>query len=282
MRLLFFYNPKAGTAYSSNIHNEIKEFLGDAHTSNFVHIEDLNKVDNEVPYDVVIAIGGDGTVNSVAECCSAHNKPLAIIPRGSGDGLARHLKLPKDLNKALEVVLNGKIVKVDTAMVNDRFFANVAGSGFEAIVAHEFGKGKRGLRGYVKAIRKLYRSYDEKEIHLRTAETELKTQYFSLSVANGSQWGNNFEIASKASMTDGLLEVALMAKPKWYQLPRLLAYLNGPNQKDLPFIHYHKASELELMNQEVQWHIDGEPVTLSKDVKLKVKAASLKVLTPHG
>ncbi|MFY0643413.1 MAG: NAD(+)/NADH kinase [Bacteroidia bacterium] len=282
MNLLFFYNPKAGATYNASLHQEIADILGDNHTANFIHIDDLGKVDKEVPYDVVIAIGGDGTVNSVAECCCTHNKPMAIIPRGSGDGLARHLKLPRDLNKALDVVLSGNITKIDTALLNDHFFVNVAGSGFEAIVAHEFGKGTRGLKGYIKAIRKHYRSYQEQEITLKTDREEIKTKYFSLSIANGSQWGNNFEIASSASMTDGVLEIAIMDKPKWFQIPRLLAYLNGSQQKDLSFIHYHKASSLEILNQEEHWHLDGEPLLMSKDVNLKMQAQSLQVLTAHG
>jgi diacylglycerol kinase (ATP) len=228
---------------------------------------------------MLVAIGGDGTVNTVASRCTKQNLILGIIPKGSGDGLARFLGIPRDIHSALEIVATGKLIEIDSAKIDKHFFINVAGAGFEAYVAHKFGLGGiRGLRGYANTILDSFSTQEEQEVTLTLNGNKTTLPFFSLSIANGSQWGNNFEIASEADIQDGMLDVAVMRKPKWYQLASLVFYLKSKKQENNALFTYYKASEIDLKRSGKLWHIDGEPIVLKNKKRIKVYSKSLKVM----
>ena len=117
-------------------------------------------------------------------------------------------------------------------------------------------------------------------VKMKVDGVKYSVEYFSLSVANGSQWGNNFEIASKADIQDGLLDVAIMKKPKWYQIPSLITYLKTKQQKNNSLFTYYKASEIDIKQSGKVWHIDGEPILLKKKKEIRLVPQSLKVIVP--
>jgi len=281
MKYLFVYNKKAGKKFQPSIVAQIESFLPKETDCHFVEIQHLGELKNKEQFDVLVAIGGDGTVNTVADLAAKHNNILAIIPKGSGDGLARFLAIPRTLEAAVNVILEQNIILIDTAYLSNNFFINVAGSGFEAEVAHQFGKvGVRGLIGYIKTTAKMFKNHPERIVKMKVDGIRHSIEYFSLSIANGSQWGNNFEIASKADIQDGLLDVAVMKKPKWHQIPSLLAYLKTKVQKDNSLFTYYKASEIDIKQSGKIWHIDGEPILLKNKKEIRLVPQSLKVIVP--
>lgn len=280
MNTLFVYNKKAGSKFNLALIDEIKSNLPDNFQSEFIEIQNFNTF-NLTGFNCLVAVGGDGTVNTVAKRAQTEGKIMAILPQGSGDGLARFLGLTKNIAKDVKTILNGHKIQIDTAEVSGHFFVNVAGSGFEAQVAHAFDSaGIRGLMGYAKTIIKLYREKHEKQISLTLSNNQIKLPFFSLSIANGNQWGNNFEIASKADIQDGLLDIAIMRKPKWYQIPNLILFLKN-RRKSNSLISYYKAERIDIEESEDIWHIDGEPIILKTKQTVHIHPKSLTIIVPH-
>ena len=280
MSTLFIYNTKAGRKFSESIVDDIKRSLPLDYAHHFIDITILDDFDVR-DYETLVAIGGDGTVNSVATIAQKHNKIMGIIPQGSGDGLARFLHIPRNVEEALNVIVGGNIDRIDVGFVGNRLFTNVAGCGFEAKVAHRFNKAsQRGLKGYIDIVRELYRKHNDREILLTLDGKKVKIKCFSLSIANGAQWGNNFEIASKADIQDGVLEIAAMRKPRPIEIPLLLAYLLRKKQNDTRLITYHKASAIDVKYSGKRWHIDGEPLKLRNKKKIRIEHRGLAILMP--
>ena len=280
MNILFVYNKKAGKKFEPSIVNVITELIPQSTEFSFIDIRKVEVFDVS-SFDTLVAIGGDGTVNTVAKIASENDKTLGVIPKGSGDGLARFLNISRNVNAAVETLLYGKTIAIDTATVDDVFFINVAGAGFEAEVAHKFGaEGIRGLKGYVKTILESFGGREEKEVTLTLDGQKTTLPFFSLSIANGSQWGNNFEIASEADIQDGLLDIAIMRKPKWHQILGLITFLKSKKQGNNALFTYYKASEIDLKRSGKLWHIDGEPVLLKNKKHVVIHPKSLKTIVP--
>ncbi len=280
MNILFVYNKKAGKKFEPSVVNEITELMPKSIRFSFVDIREIDTYDVTV-FDTLVAIGGDGTVNTVAKIASKNNKTLGVIPKGSGDGLARFLTIPRDTKMAVRALLNGKTIAIDTARVDDVFFINVAGAGFEAEVAHKFGKeGIRGLKGYAKTILESFSGREEKKVTLTLDGKKTTLPFFSLSIANGAQWGNNFEIASNADIQDGLLDVAIMRKPKWHQILGLVSFLKSKKQVNNALFTYYKASEINVKRSGKLWHIDGEPIVLKNKKRVVIYQKNLRTIVP--
>ncbi|MDB9882809.1 YegS/Rv2252/BmrU family lipid kinase [Bacteroidia bacterium] len=280
MKILFIYNKRAGKKFETSIVNQIKELLPQSYDFYFVDIRKFESFDTTT-FLTLVAIGGDGTVNTVAKRCNNQNCTLGIIPKGSGDGLARFLGIPRHVHKAMDTILYGSKINIDTAQISDTFFINVAGAGFEADVAHRFGtKGVRGLIGYTRAVFDLFGTKNEHEVTLTIDGKKSSLPFFSLTIANGAQWGNNFEIASAADIQDGMLDIAIMRKPKWYQFISLISFLRTKKQENNSLFTFYKASALEIENSGKKWHIDGEPVMLKDKNKVLLHSKSLNVIIP--
>jgi diacylglycerol kinase (ATP) len=280
LNILFVYNKKAGKKFEPSIVNEITALIPKTIRFSFVDIREIDTYDVAV-FDTLVAVGGDGTVNTVAKIASKNNKTLGLIPKGSGDGLARFLTIPRDTKMAVRALLNGKTIAIDTARVDDVFFINVAGAGFEAEVAHKFGKeGIRGLKGYAKTILESFSGREEKKVTLTLDGKKTTLPFFSLSIANGAQWGNNFEIASNADIQDGLLDVAIMRKPKWHQILGLVSFLKSKKQVNNALFTYYKASEINVKRSGKLWHIDGEPIVLKNKKRVVIYQKNLRTIVP--
>ena len=279
MNFLFVYNKKAGKKFKASIVETISARIPASIEHQFIDIRALKHSINLENYDAFVAIGGDGTVNTVAALAYKLNKTLAIIPKGSGDGLARFLHIPRNIKKALDVVLREEIISIDIGLDYNHFFVNVAGAGFEAEVAHKFGaSGIRGIWGYIKTIIGIFKNHNEKLISLEVDGESIETTFFSLSIANGAQWGNNFKIASKADIQDGFFDIAIMKKPKFYQIPILLAYLRNNKQGNNSLFTYFKAAKIDIQKSGKIWHLDGEPLVLKNKKSIRIEHQSLKTI----
>ena len=222
--ILFIVNPVSGIGKQKNIEEIIgrhidhdKFFHSVVFTREKGHATEISRAASERGVPVVAAVGGDGTVNETAAGLVGTDTALAIVPAGSGNGLARHLKIPMNLKNAINIINRENIRKIDTATINDQLFVNVAGVGFDASVAKKFAvAGKRGFSTYLRITTDSYRNYEPKQYTLIIDGKVYKRRALLISFANSSQFGNNTVIDPSASVDDGFIDVCIVGKmPYW-------------------------------------------------------------------
>jgi diacylglycerol kinase (ATP) len=239
--------------------------------------------------DVVIA-GGDGTVSQVVSSLMDFPVNFGIIPCGSGNGLAYAAGIPKNTSKALAIIFSGKPVATDGFMINDQFACMLCGLGFDAKVAHDFAKqSKRGLATYVKQVVKNFFAATPYQFELQIGKTSLQTEAFFISIANSNQFGNNFTIAPKASLTDGLLDIIVVTKQnKLSLLLQTLKQIRGKNklQPDIitdtqKSILYFQTEQLHIRNiSQAPLHIDGDPAETPAEVTIEIQKKCFQLIQP--
>jgi len=233
-------------------------------------------------FDIIVAVGGDGTINEIATKVMQQHKILGIIPFGSGNGLARFLKIPMNTVKAIEVINHQHTLLIDTGKFNDKHFFNMAGMGFDAHISSVFaGNKSRGLTGYLRLGLKEVLDYKAQVYHLNIDGVDYVKKAFVISLANSSQYGNNAHISPAASITDGLLDVCIVKEFPMYKLP-LLGYemVRGiTNRSDLVEIIRGKQIKITRENDDAI-HIDGEPFFMGKEIAASIAPLSLKIITP--
>ncbi len=233
-------------------------------------------------YDIVIAVGGDGTVNEVGRGLINSNTALGILPTGSGNGLARFLQMPFKVNKSLEVINHGNIKSIDVIKVNSYYSLNVAGIGFDAFISHRFAhKKKRGPLAYMQLISKEFPKYKSEFYCLDIDGEIIELDAFLISFANSSQYGNNFHIAPQARIDDGLIDVCLIKDFPKYTAPALLISLVDQSIDKSKYDKIVKARKVTISHSKpLQGHVDGEPVDLGKKVNIEIMPLALKVVIP--
>ena len=235
--------------------------------------------------EIVIAAGGDGTVNETAMALCGTQTALAILPCGSGNGLARHLGIPVDPLEALDIVIGRRRVSIDYGTVNnDREFFCTFGLGFDAAVSRTFAEQhRRGRLSYVKsAIEEIVRFRPE-EYTIEAAGHVLTRRAFIVAVCNASQYGNNAYIAPSASISDGLLDVIIVhsGNPLLTALVGVDMMTGFINQNTL--IQTLKVPRVTITrNAPGPAHIDGEPVELGKRLEVVCRHGLLNVIVPAG
>ena len=239
--------------------------------------------------DVVIA-GGDGTISHVVSSLSDLDLNFGIIPCGSGNGLAYAARIPKQIPKALDVVFDGKPAMIDGFHINDHFSCMLCGLGFDAKVAHDFAQQpKRGLLTYIKMIVKNYFFAKTYSFTIQLAGRSFKTDAYFISIANSNQFGNNFTIAPKASLSDGLLDIVIVTDQN--KLSLLLQTLKqvaagNPIQADVvkagkKGVIYFQTGELGIINTSLApLHIDGDPAETSEKFEIVIQKKCFRLLQP--
>ena len=288
--ILFIINPKSGKGAGAKIADAIPSLVN---KNGFDYQIEITKValhghtlaqeaiENKIDY--VMACGGDGTVNEVASALVRSNCCMGIIPLGSGNGLARHLKIPFDIKNNLKLLQTGKIIKADSMLVNNKFSINVSGAGFDAHVAALFANTKgRGFLNYVKLVLLQYKNYKPFKAKLNIDGNNFERDLFLIAFANSAQFGNNFKISPAALVTDEWIDVSMVAKPSVLQTLQLAwgAY-NGTisNHKKVEII---KAKKIEMLFEtKIPIHIDGEPGGESDKINVTIQPATNYILVPH-
>ncbi|WP_370899805.1 diacylglycerol/lipid kinase family protein [Chryseobacterium gossypii] len=232
---------------------------------------------NEI--DIFVAIGGDGTISTVARNLINTEKILAIFPAGSGNGFSNETRFSKNLDELLEKIKAKKSRKIDTFTVNDRLSINVSGTGFDGKVVKEFEKTDRGFKNYIKvSIRTFFNYKPIKVKFLDEKYQQYNGKYLMLNIANTRQFGNNAYIAPKASKSDGLVDMVLVKK---FPLPysALFAFrMFTKKLKDDDYVTYLPVSEIEFKVSTKNWHLDGEFNKIKSPVRIKVYPSSLNIL----
>lgn len=287
-KICFIINPISGIGKQKVVEQLIKETLSDKnfdvqinYTKSPHHATELSKNAAQLNFDMVVAVGGDGSVNEVSKGLLHSSTALGILPAGSGNGLARHLGIPMDLKKAIGLLIQGKTMLIDTAQINGEHFINVAGIGFDAHIAALFsGYEKRGFWTYVKLIISEYLAYNEVPFKIISKEKEKTEKAFLISIANGSQFGNNTFISPNSKLNDHKLELCLLKKIPFYALPMFAFQLFTKRVYLSNYISISSFEELTLISDTTKMHLDGESLECKKELTIKIVANSLKVIIP--
>ena len=239
----------------------------------------------------IIVCGGDGTVNQIASVLLGVAVNVGIIPMGSGNGLAFAAKIPKQINKALDLIFKGDAIYIDSFYINKKFSCMLCGLGFDAQVAHDFAKQqKRGLATYIKQSAKNFFSAKTFPFILYVNENPIATDAFFISIANSNQFGNNFTIAPQASLHDGLLDIVIVNKmSKMRMLWTILKQIrNGEVRpyEDKKFhrtdIGYFQTKKLKIQNTQLApLHIDGDPAETANEFEIEIIEKAFKLLMPQ-
>ena len=248
-----------------------------------------NKIEKELITDIIVC-GGDGTVNAVAASLINADVNIGIIPMGSGNGLAFAAKIPKQKLKALDIIFNGKSNYIDSFFINDQFSCMLCGIGFDAKVAHDFAKQKkRGLQTYIKVSLNNFFKAKAYAFEIILKQKSFNTNAFFISVANSNQFGNNFTIAPKASLSDGLLDIVIVKKMNKFLLPfYVIAQVVGLNalqkmqhRTSEKNIIYFQTDSLTIVNNEnAPLHIDGDPKETAEKFSIKIIKNAFRLIQP--
>ena len=287
VKILFIINPKSGVMSKEKLVDLITEYLDtNKYDASFKwtqysgHGYKLAKEAVVQNFQIVIAVGGDGSVHNVASGLVGSNTILGIIPIGSGNGMARHLQIPTKIENAILTVNQQKIRSVDVGKINNKYFFNVAGFGFDGRIAKLFAKStKRGLIKYAKLV---FREFLKSKQHGFSVEFEngqsINDEALMISMANASEFGNGFSVSPLSNMHDGRLELVITKKPNFFAFPSLLKKAVGHQVHQSHYVNTYRFKKINITYANQEFHADGEPVNLKFPVTIEVLPNALKVI----
>lgn len=291
MKCLFVVNARSGPQRNVDVARAIREHC-QRESITFAlrpceRKEDLDEVIAHAErdrYDVLFAVGGDGTVHEVAKRLIGKDLALGIIPTGSGNGFARHVGLPLALQASLGTCSSGRIATIDTATVNGVPFLGVMGAGFDALIAHRFAESsQRGMRTYVKKGLTAFAGYKPAQYEIEIDGQTIRRRAFVVAIANSSQYGNNARIAPLASLQDGLLDLVTVEDVSiWNALPLLMRLFNGTIHRSHRAKVAHGRHIVIQRESEAPAHLDGEPFMMPARLDVRIVPSSLRVLVPSS
>jgi diacylglycerol kinase (ATP) len=286
-RICFIYNPVSGVRRLNRFEDLIRHNL------------DLDKFEYSIretkspkdatrlasaaihdKFDIVVAAGGDGTINEVIQGIGNADVILGIIPGGSGNGLARHLEIPLEQEKALQLINKLQTKTIDVATINGYPFASIAGLGFDARVANKYRKvKKRGFYGYFRVVTQEFFSYREREYTMTFNDQKIIRKALLLSIANSNQFGYNTVIAPSAKADDGLLDIVIVKKFPLGELPRMIGLLFTGKIDQSSYIESYKTKEIFVVRKRgKRVNIDGEAIKMGKEIFIRIQPAAIKVI----
>ena len=288
-KILFIINPISGGRDKQRIPGLIEEHLDKnkyehriSFTERVEHGYMLAKAAVKDEYDIIVAVGGDGTVNEISKAIINTKVSLGIIPFGSGNGLARSLKIPLKTEKAIAILNRGKSDKIDSAKFNDDYFFNVSGSGFDAHISECFAKNNiRGFAGYIKTTFQELKKYIPQEYEINLDGKTIIRKAFMVSIANSSQFGNEAHIAPRADVKDGWLDVVVVKPIRWFMIPILALRMFNKSAESSSYVEIFKAKKIFIKREYIAAiHLDGEPSIGKKDLQIEIIPLSLNVIVP--
>lgn len=286
-KIVFIINLISGTSDKASIPQLIDEYLDkdkfeyEIVTTKYAgHASEISTKAKNDGVDIVVAVGGDGTVNEVARSIVHSQTALGIIPCGSGNGLARHLLLPMNTRKAIEIINTCEIHELDYGIINEYPFFCTCGMGFDAFVSMKFAEsGKRGPITYAENILREGLKY-KPETYVIEDERGINTyKAFLISCANASQYGNNAYIAPQASMSDGLMDVIIMEPFDMLEAPQIsIDMFNKTLDKNAKIKTFHSKKIHIHRTKPGVIHYDGDPVMAGEDIDVEIKEKGIKII----
>ena len=283
----FIVNPISGQGRRKNVSRTIEKAIDTSlfeysivYTEYAGHASKLTQEAVAQGVNIVAAVGGDGTINEVARSLIHTDTALAIVPMGSGNGLARHLTIPLNTKKAIEIINECEIHRLDYGKINGIPFFCTCGMGFDALVSMKFADaGKRGPAAYTESVLNQVLTYKPETYEIEDETGKASYKAFLITCANASQWGNNAFIAPHASMSDGLMDVIIVEPFNAIEAPELGLQLFSKsidrNNKIKTFksrkIHVHRSTSGAI-------HFDGDPTMAGEDVTVEMISKGINVV----
>lgn len=292
-KFLFIINPVSGAGAGTRIKEQLEHLIESTPTMGIEpvfkftegngHAFTIAKHSIDSGFDLVIACGGDGTVNEVASALIGTQNTMSIFPIGSGNGLARHYQFPNQPKQWLSKIALMNTVGHDAALINDHPAFNVSGIGFDAHVANLFGKdGKRGFNSYLRLIVSEFRKFKSFQSSVTTDSESHSLDSFMMPIAVASQFGNNAFIAPDAQTTDGLTDLKVVRKMPAYQVLPFALRVFTKSISGSSFTTAFKSKEMRITcSSEQPLHIDGEPKGSFLQFKIKSINAAIKLAIPN-
>ncbi len=296
-KILFFINPVSGTKNKLVLEKKIIarceerdiafQILFTSKEGDYQFLRD--KIKEEEITDIVIC-GGDGSIRPFIAAVLNVEVNLGILPLGSGNGLAMSARIPRSIDKALEVIFNGTSMMADAYTINGEICCHLSGLGFDAKVAHAFAQQrKRGLNTYIMEFVKAFMKVKSYEFEIFLDDQWQKVKGFCICIANSNQFGNNFKIAPRASICDGLLDIIVAQKTsKVNALFQLLKHIssgkviNASADKNKTILYY-QAKNIKVKNvQHALLHVDGDPVATPEFVEAQILPSAFRLIVPGG
>lgn len=286
VRICFILNPASGTNRRQNLAPLLARYLDTTQVSYEVrpteyagHAILLARQAAEDGFRVVVAVGGDGTINEVGRGLLGTSAAMGIIPRGSGNGLARHLGVPMGVGAAIQRLNAPDFQRIDVGRINGREFFCTAGLGFDAHVSKCFAvAGTRGLATYVQVALREYRQFTPVPIQVKFNRKTLKTDCYVLAFANASQYGNDAYIAPNADIRDGLLDMCLIDALPLRRAVRVGLGLALGNLPASGAAAFHTASQVQVTAaRPLGFHVDGDYVAEATSFEVELLPLALEV-----
>lgn len=285
--IIFIVNPISGnkkkTSIGKQIHSQIDKNLYAVKicfTEYPHHAYEIAQEYIGLGYQYIVAVGGDGTINEVASAVVGTKAALGIIPYGSGNGLARHLKIPLNVKKAINVINQCQVRTLDYGIIDNRPFFCTCGVGFDAFISEKFAQyGRRGLRSYVENVLRQGFAY-KSEIYDLSVDNKTESQKaFLITCANASQYGNNAYIAPHASMEDGLMDIVVITPFSAIEAPVIATQLFSKRLPSNSHIIMHKAQKVHISrSQPGAIHCDGDPFEAGTEIDIQLISGQFNVI----
>jgi YegS/Rv2252/BmrU family lipid kinase len=286
-KALFIINPVSGGKKKDQVPGLIQNNLDSSifeptivFTNGALHASRLAS-DAIGKYQYVIAVGGDGTVNEIASSIVGTEVAMGIIPFGSGNGLARFLDIPMNPVEAIRVLNREKVEAIDSAKLNDQWFFNMAGMGFDAHISEVFSHDKtRGFWAYVRSSFREITNYKSENYQIEIDGTLYQRNAFMLSIANSSQYGNNAHVSPKASVQDGLLDICVIKPFPLYRFIEMGIRMFTKTADKSGYVEIIRGKNIKVKRDKGgPVHLDGEPQMLAGDIEINIVPRALRIVT---
>ncbi len=285
-KALFIVNPVSGGKKKDDVPELIERHLDTSifeytivFTNSVAHARQLT-LEAVEKYNIIAAVGGDGTVNEVASALVGTDTLLGIVPCGSGNGLSRFLNIPMDISAAIKNLNNGHFEIIDSAEANGQPFFNMAGMGFDAHISELFSHNKkRGFISYAKSSIKEVLTYKPQPYIINIDSVTYNRNLFMLSLANSSQYGNNAHVSPHASVQDGLIDVCMIKPFPLYRFPEMCLRMLFKTADKSKYVEIIQGKQVNISrNTPGPIHLDGEPQINGTDIKINIVPQSLRVI----
>jgi len=285
-KILFVINPISGSGKQKNIGGVIERYLDKfkfsfelVFTTHPKHAEEII-LQQQAHFDIIIAVGGDGSVNQIGT--SLINSPVVfgIIPAGSGNGLARHLNIPLNFKGAIELInAHQQPIKIDVAKMNGHYFLSTAGTGFDAHVAWKFSTATtRGFLTYAKITLQELFKYKIKKYKLEINDQIIEMNALAVTIANSNQYGNNAYVSPQSKLDDGFLRLIVIKAFPVYYVPLIIFHLFNKSLLKSKFVVQHTLKRIVITSPTEHVQLDGESLTMEQKLNIEIIPHCLNII----
>lgn len=285
-KIRFIINPISGLGCKNQLPDLIEKHLDHSIFDYEITITEYRKHGRQIAeesaksgFDIVCAVGGDGSVHEVGTGLIGTQTKLAILPAGSGNGLARHLKIPLDIVNAIKCINQQNASIMDTVLVNDKPFLGIGGYGFDALIAQKFDQyHTRGFWSYAKLVLREYYSYKPVSVKIEFPTYEREMPVVLCTLANSSEFGNGFCVSPNSNISDGKIELCLLKPFSIWQAPYIIYKFFKRKSHHSKYSEIIPVEKVRITLQHKIAHYDGEPFEVRNELNVQVIPKSLNIL----